>query len=167
MQQRGRHRSGVVRMLLCMALATLAWGCSSTAQRNTATDVPADRLAAERQRLVTVAAAQIGTAYRYGGNTRRGFDCSGLVQYSYRQIGLDVPRTTTAQWRHGRKPAGSQPQPGDLLFFAIGPEKNRHVAIYEGQGNFIHAPSSGKRVSRASLDNPYWRSRLTGSRSFF
>ena len=56
--------------------------------------------------------------------------------------------------------------PGDLLFFAIDRQKERHVGIYEGEGLFIHAPSSGKRVSRASLDNPYWRDRLIARRTF-
>jgi cell wall-associated NlpC family hydrolase len=111
--------------------------------------------------------SQIGRPYRYGGNSRSGFDCSGLVQYSHEQAGITVPRTTGGQWRHGRPVSQSGLRPGDLVFFSIGPGKARHVGIYEGGGVFIHAPSSGKKVSRASLDNPYWRDRLVGGRSFF
>jgi cell wall-associated NlpC family hydrolase len=116
--------------------------------------------------VVRNAAEQIGTPYRYGGNNRSGFDCSGLVQYAHDRAGIRVPRTTAAQWRRARTPARRHMLPGDLLFFHIDDRKNRHVAIYEGGGVFIHAPSSGKAVSRASLDNPYWRGRLVEVKSF-
>lgn len=119
-----------------------------------------------RSALVRVAADQIGTPYRYGGNSRRGFDCSGLVHYAHRQIGVQVPRTTHQQWRGADVPRRRHLVPGDLLFFSLNGGKGRHVGIYEGGGVFIHAPSSGKRVSRASLDNPYWRKRMIGARTF-
>ncbi len=119
-----------------------------------------------REQLVKTAADQIGTPYRFGGNSPRGFDCSGLVQYAHRQLGIEVPRTTASQLAQARDPQRRHLLPGDLLFFAIGRQKERHVGIYEGEGLFIHAPSSGKRVSRASLDNPYWRSRLIARRTF-
>ena len=77
-----------------------------------------------------------------------------------------MPRTTAAQWRHAATLRRGHLLPGDLLFFSLGGRKDRHVGIYEGSGVFIHAPSSGKRVGRASLDNPYWRSRLIGGKSF-
>jgi cell wall-associated NlpC family hydrolase len=116
--------------------------------------------------VVRIAAGQIGTPYRYGGNGRRGFDCSGLVQYTHRQVGIEVPRTTAAQWAAARTPDRRHLLPGDLLFFEIGGKKFRHVGIYEGSGVFIHAPSSGKEVGRASLENPYWQRRLIGARTF-
>jgi cell wall-associated NlpC family hydrolase len=119
-----------------------------------------------RAALIRAAAGQIGTPYRYGGNNRRGFDCSGLVQYAHRQIGIDVPRTTRQQWSQAQQPERRHLIPGDLVFFALDGNKSRHVGIYEGGGVFIHAPSSGKRVSRASLDNPFWRQRLLGARTF-
>lgn len=119
-----------------------------------------------RQHVVFVAAEQVGVPYRYGGSTRRGFDCSGLVQYAHRAAGVDVPRTTTAQWSVARTPARRHLVPGDLLFFRIDEKKPSHVGIYEGHGIFIHAPSAGKEVSRASLDNPYWQERLIGTKSF-
>lgn len=123
-------------------------------------------VSASRADLLKVAAEQIGTPYRYGGNNRRGFDCSGLVQYAHRKVGVDVPRTTGQQWKHGRSPGRRHLVPGDLVFFSIGWRKGRHVGIYEGDGVFIHAPSSGKRVSRASLDNPFWQQRLIGAKTF-
>jgi cell wall-associated NlpC family hydrolase len=88
------------------------------------------------------------------------------VQFAHRQIGIDVPRTTHQQWSQAQQAERRHLIPGDLLFFTLDGDKGRHVGIYEGRGVFIHAPSRGKRVSRASLDNPFWRQRLVGARSF-
>jgi cell wall-associated NlpC family hydrolase len=150
-----------------MTLAALLFaGCGSTPDHSPPGSADPSVYSERRQLLIDTAIAQIGRPYRYGGNSRRGFDCSGLVQYSHVQVGVSVPRTTAEQWRQGRPVPATRLQPGDLLFFTIGPEKSRHVGIYEGRESFIHAPSSGKQVSRASLRNPYWRSRLIGGRSF-
>jgi len=119
-----------------------------------------------RREVVRHAGQLIGTPYRYGGSSRQGFDCSGLVQYTHRKVGLKVPRTTASQWNQAQLPDRKTFLPGDLLFFNIGWRKTRHVGIYEGDGIFIHAPSSGKQVSRASLDNPYWRNRLIAAKTF-
>jgi cell wall-associated NlpC family hydrolase len=119
-----------------------------------------------RHEVVRIAEQLIGTPYRYGGNNPYGFDCSGLVQYTHRQVGIDVPRTTGSQWAQARIPERQHLLPGDLLFFNIDAQKSRHVGIYEGDGVFIHAPSSGKHVSRGSLDNPFWSDRLVATRTF-
>lgn len=119
-----------------------------------------------RHEVIRSAGQLIGTPYRYGGNNPGGFDCSGLVQYTHRMAGVDVPRTTAAQLAQARVPERRTLLPGDLLFFEIDWQKSRHVGIYEGDGTFIHAPSSGKRVSRASLRNPYWNSRLIATKTF-
>jgi cell wall-associated NlpC family hydrolase len=119
-----------------------------------------------RHEVVRVAGQLIGTPYRYGGNNRKGFDCSGLVQYAYRKAGVEVPRTTASQLAQARVPERRTLLPGDLLFFEIDWQKSRHVGIYEGDGVFIHAPSTGKRVSRASLENPFWGKRLIATRTF-
>ncbi|WP_078120837.1 C40 family peptidase [Thiosocius teredinicola] len=155
------------RLGLLVALIILLAACSSAPQRYRYAPPPSgQQVSQERHEVVRVAADLIGTPYRYGGTTRRGFDCSGLVQYSHRQIGISVPRTTTSQWRNGRELQRQHLLPGDLLFFDLGSRKAQHVGIYEGDGLFIHAPSSGKRVGRASLDNPYWREQLVGARSY-
>ena len=119
-----------------------------------------------RHEVVRTAEQLIGTPYRYGGNDPDGFDCSGLVQYTHRRAGIDVPRTTAQQLAEARIAGPEFLMPGDLLFFRIEAQKSRHVGIYEGDGVFIHAPSSGKQVSRASLENPYWNSRLFATRTF-
>lgn len=121
----------------------------------------------QRRQLVAHAERMLGTPYRYGGaSPRQGFDCSGLVYFSHRQLGIEVPRTTRGQRRHSRAVSLQALRPGDLVFFDLTDAKTRHVGIYIGGGRFIHAPSSGKRVSVASLDNPYWRRHLAGAGSF-
>ncbi|NIR96568.1 MAG: C40 family peptidase, partial [Gammaproteobacteria bacterium] len=103
---------------------------------------------------VSVARDMVGVPYRYGGESpREGFDCSGLVHYSYLRAGLRVPRTTRDQFRRGRPVPRGRLAPGDLLFFRLDGRKVSHVGIYMGNGRFVHAPSSGKTVSIASLGN--------------
>lgn len=102
---------------------------------------------------------QVGIPYRYGGSTPRGFDCSGLVQYAYQAAGVNVPRTTGQLWSAARAVDGSDMRPGDLLFFNI-EGKMSHVGMYVGGRRFVHAPQSGRRVSVASLDSPFYRRAL-------
>ncbi len=146
-------------------------GCSSTSSEPRSAlrgaSPPADyRLSPQRRELLSLTRALLGTPYRYGGSDTRGFDCSGLVHYVHGRTGVHVPRTASMQWRAARRPARDYLLPGDLVFFSLDGDKSNHVGIYEGDGVFIHAPSAGKRVSRASLDNPYWRRRLRGGRTF-
>lgn len=101
----------------------------------------------------------IGIPYRYGGTNRSGLDCSGLVQLAWREAGVELPRSSRAQYSAVSPVSPDALHPGDLLFFRIG-TKVSHVALYVGDGQFIHAPSSGKRVGVGRLDQPYWRQRL-------
>jgi len=119
-----------------------------------------------RATVVGTARQMLGAPYRYGGSSPSGFDCSGLVSYVYRSAGVRVPRTSSEQFRQSARVSLQQLQPGDLLFFRLSPPKVSHVAIYDGAGRFIHAPSSGKRVSYASLDNPYWQQHLVAAGRF-
>lgn len=104
----------------------------------------------------------VGKPYRFGGaSPSAGFDCSGLVQFSFQQAGIVLPRTTAAQLRASSPVRGSSLRRGDLLFFDQEGKKKSHVGIYLGEGKFVHAPSSGKRVRTDSLDSPYWRKHLS------
>jgi cell wall-associated NlpC family hydrolase len=104
-----------------------------------------------------------GTPYHYGGNTPRGFDCSGLVQYSYARAGARVPRSTEGLWSFSRPISARSLRPGDLLFFnQLG--KRSHVAIYVGRERFVHAPSTGKYVAVGNLSDRYWRRHLESAR---
>ncbi len=106
-------------------------------------------------RAVAVALQQVGVPYRYGGSTPGGFDCSGLVHYSYAQAGKTVPRTTATLWSGLQPVSKSEMRAGDVLFFKIS-GKMSHVALYIGGDEFVHAPSSGKVVSVGSLRSEFY-----------
>ena len=107
-------------------------------------------------RAAAIALQQVGTPYRYGGQTPSGFDCSGLVHYAYGQAGRSVPRTTGALWSRTRPVPRDQLRTGDLLFFSID-GKMQHVGLYVGDGRFAHAPSSGRTVTVESLSADFYR----------
>ena len=114
--------------------------------------------------MAMVAKQMVGVRYRYGGHSpSAGFDCSGLIYYSYKRIGLRAPRTTRDLFRYARPVHPSELRTGDILFFKLDGKKVSHAAIYLGNGRMVHAPSSGKRVSYAQLSSPYWSQRLIGA----
>jgi len=106
-------------------------------------------------KAATIALRQVGIPYRYGGKTPSGFDCSGLVQYSYSKAGKSVPRTTGKLWSTLQPVSPGEMKPGDVLFFRI-KGKMSHVGLYLGDSEFVHAPSSGRTVSVASLESPFY-----------
>ena len=109
----------------------------------------------------------VGRPYRYGGSSpSSGFDCSGLVYFSYRQVGIRLPRSTEDQLRASSPVAPSELRHGDLLFFDQEGKKNSHVGIYLGGGRFVHAPSSGKYVRTDELRSAYWKRHLSETRRF-
>ena len=143
-----------IRNLLLLSVVIVgAAGCSSAApQAGKGKEVRAVDVGS---RAAHVAYQQVGAPYLYGGNSPRGFDCSGLVHFSYSAAGFSVPRTTGALWRTAQPIARSNLRPGDVLFFDID-GKMSHVGLYVGEGRFVHAPSSGRSVTVASLDSPYY-----------
>ena len=121
---------------------------------------------AARSKALDIAHSLIGTPYRYGGTDLRGFDCSGLVQYAFNRAGVNLPRTSQEIFRKSKKIKLDELQPGDLVFFVFSSNKISHVGIYADQNQFIHSPSSGKGVSYARLNNPYWKKRLIAAGRF-
>ena len=98
------------------------------------------------QRAVAEARKYIGTPYVYGGSSPSGFDCSGLVQYCYKQVGVSLPRTTSEQINAGSSVTQANLKVGDLVFPSSG-----HVGLYSGNGKFIHAPHTGDVVKEANV----------------
>lgn len=115
-----------------------------------------------RQSIVKISKKYIGTPYKYGGNSPRGFDCSGFVGYVYKQKGYNLPRTSAAQYAQ-LSPVKS-PRAGDLVFFRNG-RGIGHVGLYIGNGKMIHAPSKGESVRIESIEKPNWQRRYAGARS--
>lgn len=115
--------------------------------------------AGKGERAAMIALDQVGTPYRYGGATPRGFDCSGLVQYSYSRAGVTVPRTTGQLWAASRTVGSEELRAGDILFFSI-EGKMSHVGMYLGERRFVHAPQSGRNVSVGSLESPFYKAAL-------
>ncbi len=145
------RRVGAAGLLGIMTTALLAAGCAGT---------PAKAPSEVRGPIAQLALSMVGVQYRYGGaHPREGFDCSGLVYYTYTSNGHAVPRTSQEQFKAARKISLAQAAEGDLVFFQD-QEKLSHVGIYLGDGRFVHAPSSGNTVSVASIDAPYYQRHL-------
>ena len=150
--------------LLPVLLATVfAAGCASTApqppSRREAV-VEADAEISLGDAVAEIAMGMVGTPYTYGGtDPRQGFDCSGLVFYTYTQAGYRVPRTSQELFRAARKIALGDAGAGDVMFFQD-QEKLSHVGIYLGDGLFVHAPATGRQVAVASIDAPYYQRHL-------
>jgi cell wall-associated NlpC family hydrolase len=143
-----------------LILGTLFFaGCASAPER----DAEGDRTAA---RASSIATSMAGKPYRYGGSNAQGFDCSGLVYYSFQRAGMTVPRSTETQRQRSRKVASSHMARGDLLFFTQDGKFSSHVGIYLGDDRFVHAPSSGKRVRIDLLADPYWKKYFVDARRF-
>ncbi|MHB8454503.1 MAG: C40 family peptidase [Acidiferrobacterales bacterium] len=117
-------------------------------------------------RVAAVAHSMVGRPYHYGGDTPKGFDCSGLVYYSYARAGERVPRTSAGQRRAASWIPLKKARRGDLLFFNERGRWSSHVGIYIGNGKFVHAPSSGERVRTDRLNDPYWRRHFVSVRRF-
>lgn len=141
------------RLLLAIGVVIL-FGCSSTPARNEAIATSAVHHALKMQ----------GKPYRYGGNNPAGFDCSGLVQYSYGRAGLKLPHGTRELLKTSQPIKPSQLQQGDLLFFNEDGKASSHVGIYIGNDRFVHAPSTGKRVHVSQMNQPHWRRQFAGAR---
>jgi NlpC/P60 family len=105
---------------------------------------------------VDLASRLIGRPYVWGAEGPNSFDCSGLTQHVYQQVGIEIPRRAISQSRSG-DPAGRRLQRGDLLFFSTDTRRSlvTHVGLYEGGGMMIEASKRHGRVRRTSLSDPY------------
>jgi cell wall-associated NlpC family hydrolase len=147
----------------CAALiGMLATGCASAP--------PVQRVEgyspATGEKAAATALTMVGKPYRFRGETPSGFDCSGLVRYSYLSAGIDAPHGTMSLMKITTSVGLRNARLGDLLFFTQMGKKYSHVAIYIGNNAFVHAPSTGGSVRKDSMDDPYWQKHYLDTRRF-
>lgn len=119
--------------------------------------------AGQGSQIVATGKNYIGVPYVFGGTTPSGFDCSGFLQYVFKQNGITIPRLADEQYKLGKSVSPSQLEPGDLVFFSTYEPGPSHCGIYVGGGNFMHA-SSSKGIRIDALSNEYWRPRFLGAK---
>lgn len=116
-----------------------------------------------KSKIMSQYASWKGVRYRLGGDTRRGIDCSAFVQRTFReQFGLDLPRSTADQKFSGRSITKNKLRAGDLVLFHTG-STGRHIGIYLGNNDFVHA-STSNGVMISNLNDNYWKARYREAR---
>ncbi len=152
------------------AVAFLAAALAACAGRPTIPTAPTGRIVPTpdaRAVFVEGALAMIGRPYRYGGDSARGFDCSGLVYYAAHRAGFELPRTTAGQIDAGVPVPRDRLRAGDLVFMRF-PHEELHVGIAIDGERFVHAPSTNGRVRIDSLtERVYARAFLRARRPRF
>jgi cell wall-associated NlpC family hydrolase len=153
-EQRRQEALALERARLAQEAARLAAARANGVSR---TVTAPGELGAGRPDVVAHALQFVGKVeYLWGGSTPAGFDCSGLTQWCYAQIGIAIPRNSRSQFLSGSHIQADRVDllvPGDLVFFGYDGDPNRvhHVGIYAGNGDYIHAPASGEMVTVSSL----------------
>lgn len=112
--------------------------------------------------VISTAEGFIGLPYVWGGTSPAGFDCSGLTQYAYRQIGVNLQRTSQEQFEEGVPVSANQLQPGDLVFFSTYTSGASHVGIYIGNGRMVNSEGLGLMIT--DINSDYWGPRYIGAR---
>lgn len=159
-------RSNLCAVLAVSLLISVLAACAPWPERPAAATPYLSVGTARAQAIVRLATHELGAPYVYGGDTPHGFDCSGLVYYVFRHVGVAVPRTANDQLYASHPVSLRDLRPGDLVFFQIAGNIQMHVGIYVGDGVFIHAPETGQPVSYARLGDSYWKSRFVGGGRF-
>ena len=118
-------------------------------------------------KLVDLAKSKMGCKYVWGATGPNTFDCSGLMLWAHKQMGISIPRTSLEQSRSGKSVSKSDLQPGDLVFFKTTSAPVGHVGMYIGNGQFVHAPNKNKPVKIDSLSSSYYSSRYVNARRYW
>lgn len=117
------------------------------------------------RQVASIAQKYLGTNYVWGGTSPSGFDCSGLAQYVYKQVGISLNRVASEQARQGTKVNRGSLVPGDLVFFNTSSGSSiDHVGIYIGDNKFIHAANGRQKVLIDPLSHSYYNSRFITAR---
>jgi peptidoglycan DL-endopeptidase LytE len=124
-----------------------------------------DGTAFNADQLISLAKAQLGKPYVWGGSTTSGFDCSGFIYYAFNKAGVKVTRTSSEGY-YNRSFYVNKPVVGDLVFFENTYKRGiSHLGIYVGDNKFIHAGDNGVEIT--SLNNSYWKSKFDGFKRFY
>jgi cell wall-associated NlpC family hydrolase len=145
-------------IVLCTAAVLCAPLSTASAQSAKPFEALSNSARTLRDSVVQMAKAQLGRRYRTGGQAPdKGFDCSGLVRYVLSALNVGLPRTARQQARAGLPLSRdtSELLPGDLLTFGKTKKGVSHVAIYIGEGKYIHASSKAGKVIESSIDRPH------------
>ena len=151
---------------LLMGMLVLAAGCAKK-QPAQLPDPSASSRMEKKLDVIEVARSNIGVPYKFGGTSpTTGFDCSGLVCWSYQQVGIQLPRTASDQIMFGIKvDRREELEPGDIVVFkGTRGRTGWHSGIYTGDGKFVHSPTTGKTVTEDRLDDKYYAQRFAGAR---
>lgn len=144
---------------------------SSKSSKSSSESKSSSSSSSKTEKMVAAALAQVGDPYVYGATGPNSFDCSGLIYYSLRQVGVSGPRTSAAQSQHSawQKVSKSQLKRGDLVFFSSPNNSNvGHAGIYLGGGQFVHASSGSKKsVIISSLSSGSYANRFRWGRRVF
>lgn len=114
--------------------------------------VSAGAPSAAAEKAVQAAMGQIGTPYRWGGQSPSGFDCSGLTSWAYKRAGVTIPRSSQAQFNGLPRVSRSNLKPGDLVAFGSGPRSIGHIGMYIGNGQMVESPRTGLSVRTRSIN---------------
>ncbi len=169
MKEPASHLSCIV----ALAGALLLQGCGTAPKRPAPPlargAVPSNVMpgASTGSEIALRAISLLGAPYKWGGAGPTSFDCSGLVRYVHGQLGIETPRTAAEQYAAAKPVDLSRLAPGDLLFFRINGRRVSHVAIYAGEGRFVHAPQTGRPVELRTLDDEFYSPRLAGAGRLF
>lgn len=149
-------------VLLILGITGLLFaGCASAPTKHAA-----GYSASAGDKAADTALTMIGRPYKFKGDMPAGFDCSGLVRYSYLTAGMEVPHSTSALKNSTRSVGLKNARKGDLLFFVQQGKKYSHVGVYIGNDQFVHAPSTGGFVRKDSIADPYWKQHYLDTRRF-
>jgi hypothetical protein len=156
--------NNITSQLTLVTLLVILSGCSSAPKNNGINELVQNQQmtpfhAEMKDSFMDVYRTWQGAPYRLGGTSLNGIDCSAFVQVAFQDaLQLSLPRTTKQQVRVGSELDYSEAQIGDLIFFKTS-RSVRHVGVYVGSKQFMHA-STSKGVIISRLDNPYWASKF-------
>jgi murein DD-endopeptidase len=160
---RGRKaHKGILIIFFVIAIAAAALSACASALSTQETDGSPTI----GEKAAQTAVSMIGRPYRYRGDSPEGFDCSGLVRYSYLTAGVNVPHGTKSLMKVTKTLSMADARTGDLLFFEERGKKYSHVGIYLGSDVFVHAPGAGGKVKKDNLQDPHWKKSFLEVRRF-